>query len=314
MHPEIPTYSSAVVKLNEDGSVTVLSGAADTGQGSDTLLLQIAAGELGVKPENVRFIRADSDLTPADLGNFSSRETVFAGNAVKEAAARVKEQMASFLARLWEVNTEQLVFSGGKISIKDQPDRWMMFPEAVKKILESRMGKPVVGEGSYDPPDKINYETYTFGAQITELEVDPESGEIRILNVVSAHDCGKAVNPVAVAGQLQGSVHMGTGYALSEAMLLEEGRVLNPSFLDYRIIPCEKMPPMEEILVESNDPEGPFGAKEAGEGTLGPVAPSIVNAVYDATGIRMHTIPLKPGTLLKKLKQKKEAGEKDDLA
>ena len=309
LHPEIPTYSSAVIRLNEDGSIAVLSGAADSGQGSDTLLMQIAAEELGVEPEVVRFVRADTDITPSDLGNFSSRETVFAGNAVKAAAAKVKQQLAAFIGDLWQVNAEDLTFFGGEIFVEGYKNIVISFQEAGKKLLESRMGEPIVGEGRYDPPDKLNYETYTFGAQVTELKVDPESGKIDILRIINSHDCGKAVNPMAVEGQIQGSVHMGLGFAISEEMLLEQGRVMNPSLLDYHIYQCGQMPAIDAIHVTSDDPEGPFGAKESGEGTMGPIAPSIVNAVYDAAGIRINSLPLKPGKVFKKLKEKEQGGE-----
>lgn len=302
-HPEIPTYSSALVRLNEDGSVLVLSGAADSGQGSDTVLLQIAAEELGVDFEICKFIRADTDITPADLGNFSSRTTVFAGNAVRKAALEVRKQMSAFLGKLWEVESEKLVFSGGLITVTGVPMKQLTFQEAAKKMLDFRTGEPVVGNGFYDPPERTDYQTWTFGAQVTELKIDPETGKIDILNIVNAHDCGKAVNHMAVDGQIQGSVHMGMGFAVTEEMLMEEGRVMNPALLDYNIVQCGEMPPINAIHVESIDPLGPFGAKEAGEGTLGPVAPSIGNAVYDAIGVRVNTLPLKSSNVFNSMKK-----------
>lgn len=309
-HPEIPTYSSALVRLNENGSVSVLSGAADSGQGSDTVLLQIAAEELGVELELCRFFRADTDLTPADLGNFSSRTTVFAGNAVRRAAIEVRQKMSAFLGGLWEVDPDNLVFSGGLITVKEFPDKQIIFQEAAKKLIDCNAGETVVGNGFYDPPERINYQTWTFGAQVTELKVEPESGKIEILNIVNAHDCGKAVNPLAVDGQIQGSVHMGMGFALSEEMVMEDGRVMNPSLLDYNIFQCGEMPSIKAVHVESIDPLGPFGAKEAGEGTLGPVAPSISNAVYDAVGVRIKSLPLKSSNVFNSMKE----GEKNETA
>ncbi|TAK29611.1 MAG: 4-hydroxybenzoyl-CoA reductase [Chloroflexota bacterium] len=296
--PDLPVYSAAVAKLNEDGSIRLLSGAADTGQGSDSLLCQIAAEEMGVTVADVKLARADTDVTPIDMGNYSSRETVFAGNAAKAAVADLKQKLLEEAAELFEAHAEDIEISGGRVFVKGSPDRAMPFRDLVHAVYLRRQGKPLVGDGGYDPPDKINYATYTFGAQAVEVEVDPEIGEVRVLNVASAHDCGRAINPMAVEGQLEGSIHMGLGWTLMEDLILEDGRVINPSFLDYKIPTALEMPEVTIEHIESNDPEGPFGAKEAGEGITPPTAPAIVNAVYDAIGKEFNSLPLVGSKLL----------------
>ncbi len=302
--PDVPTYSSAVVRINEDGAASVLSGAADTGQGSDTLLLQIAAEELGASADQVKFVRADTDLVPADLGSYASRETVFAGNAVKAAASEVKKQLLVVAADELEANPADLEASGGFIYVRGTPERRVSFSKVAKKAIDVNMGRPVVGEASYDPPDKMNYETYTFGAQIAEVEVDPDTGQISVLQLTSAHDGGTAINPMAVEGQLEGSMHMAVGFTLTEDLVWGDGTALNPSLASYAIPSPFEMPNTQIVHVPSWDPEGPFGAKEAGEGTIGPTAPAIANAVFNAAGIRMTSLPLTAEKVLKALEEK----------
>ena len=158
---------------------------------------------------------------------------------------------------------------------------------------------PLVGEGSYDPPDKAFYANYSFGVQVAEVEVNEDTGQVKVLNVLSAHDCGQMVNPMAVEGQLEGSVHMGIGFVLSENMLVDQGQVLNPSLADYAIPLPGDTPDLEFVHVGINDPEGPFGAKESGEGTVGPTAPAVVNALYYATKKRFLDLPVTPAQVLK---------------
>ena len=302
--PDIPTYSSAVVRVNEDGTVAVLSGAVDTGQGSDTVLLQIAAEELGANPEEVKLVRADTDVTPVDLGNFASRTTVFAGNAVKAASAEVKRQVLLTAAEELEANPADLVASAGFIYVKGTPGRRVAFSKMAKKAIDANKGRPVVGEASYDPPDKLNYSTYSFGAQVAEVEIDPETGQVKVVQITNAHDGGTAINPMAVEGQLEGSMHMALGFALTEEVVWEEGSALNASLTSYAVPSALDMPRTELAQVDSWDPEGPYGAKESGEGTIGPTAPAVANAVFDAAGIRIKSLPLTPGKVLEALREK----------
>ncbi|MBI4322353.1 MAG: molybdopterin-dependent oxidoreductase [Chloroflexi bacterium] len=290
--PELPVYSAAIAKLNEDGSIALLSGAADTGQGSDTALVQIVAEELGVDFSEVKLTRADTDVTPIDLGNFASRETMFAGNAAKAAAADLKQKLLVEAADLLEARPDDIEIRAGRVFVRGSADKALAFRELAHAVYLKRVGKPLVGEGMYDPPDKINYATYTFGAQVAEVEVDPHTGRVTVLDVVSAHDCGRAINPMAAEGQLEGSIHMGLGWALTEDLALEEGSVMNPSYLDYRVPTALEMPSVSVEHVETDDPEGPFGAKEAGEGIVPPTPPAIANAVTDATGKPFDDLPL----------------------
>ena len=303
--PDVPTYSSAVVRINEDGTVAVLSGAADTGQGSDTLLLQIAAEELGANPEEVKFVRADTDITPADLGSYASRTTVFAGNAVKGAAAEVKKQILPVAAEELEANPADLEASGGFIYVRGTPEKRVAFSKVAKKAIDNNKGRPVVGRAAYDPPDKMNYATYTFGAQVAEVEIDPDTGQVKVVQLTSAHDGGTAINPMAVEGQLEGSMHMALGFTLTEELVWGDGSALNPSLAAYAIPSPFEMPRTELVRVDSWDPEGPFGAKEAGEGTIGPTAPAIANALFDASGIRVKSLPITAEKVLKALEEKR---------
>ena len=298
LRPDIPAYATAIIRVNEDGGVPLLCSAADTGQGSDTTMVQIAAEELGVDFEDIRYVRADTDITPADLGSYSSRETVYAGNAVRRAAREIKERLLSFIAAKWDVPPESMRIEGGEITCPGTAGQ-TTFKQAARMSQEGHNFLPLVAEGSYDPPDKLFYAAYSFGVQVAEVEVDPGTGQVKVLNVVATHDCGQMINPMAVEGQLEGSVHMGLGFALSEDMVVREGRVLNPSLLDYAVPLAADTPSVECIHAGISDPEGPFGAKESGEGTVGPTAPAVVNALYHATGRRFLNLPVTPAQVLK---------------
>ncbi len=298
LRPELPSYSGAIVRLDEDGSVVLLSGAADTGQGSDGVVIQIVAEELGVDVDHVRMIRADTDVTPVDLGNYSSRETVFAGNAARTAAANLKARLLAEAAEILEARAGDLEIQHGQVFVKGSTGRSIPFRTLAHAVYLRRNGQPLVGEGGYDPPDKMGYSTYTFGAQVAEVEVDPETGAVRVVDVVTAHDCGRAINPMAVEGQLEGSIAMGMGWTLTEDLAMEDGRVLNPSFLDYKMPTALDVPDIHVEHIVADDPEGPFGAKEAGEGTLPPTPAAIASAVANALGRPFDRLPLTERSVL----------------
>jgi 4-hydroxybenzoyl-CoA reductase subunit alpha len=301
-------YSEALVKVQEDGTVSLLTQAADVGQGSDTILPQIVAEELGVYLEDVRITASDTLNAPMDLGSFSSRVTMMAGTAAKAAAADAKRQLFDVAAAILGLRLhEELEARDRRIYVKRSPERGLPFSEVVQAALRARDGMPVIGRGSFSPKGRpgLGSTTWSFGAQVAEVEVDRETGRVKVLKFSAAHDCGKAINPMLVEGQLEGSVHMGQGYALAEELLMEEGRVLNPSFLGYKIVPAAQTPEIESIVVETDDPEGPFGAKESGEGLTLPVAPAIANAVYDAIGVRIKELPITPEKILQALKEKR---------
>ncbi|MCC7528183.1 MAG: molybdopterin-dependent oxidoreductase [Candidatus Melainabacteria bacterium] len=251
----------------EDGRFTVYSGASDIGQGSDTVLAQVTAEVLGVDLDCIRVISADTGRCPIDIGSYSSRVTFMAGNA----------------ARLAALNLLQALEKGtGNVGVGEYES--------------PKMGGDYKGAGAGLSP------SYSFGASVVEVKVDTRTGFIKIVKVWLAHDCGKALNPQAVEGQIEGSVHMGLGQFLSEQLQFEGGRIANASFIDYKMILPTDLPEINAIIVESNDPEGPFGAKECGEGALHPVLPAAANAVYNACGLRLRKLPAAPDYVLSLLR------------
>ncbi len=298
------------VKLDFDGRVVVFSGAADIGQGSDTVLALIAAETLGLPLERVQVESADTRLTPVDLGSYSSRVTFMAGNACRNAAEKMRGAIAAAVAAEKGVPAAAIVFRDGQL-LTEGGQPLAGWEEAVEIALAGRgafvesghyispkMGGDFKGAGAGLSP------AYSFGAAVSEVVVDPVTGRVRVVKVWSAHDCGRALNPLAVEGQMQGSIHMGLGQAVSEELVYDEGRIVNASFADYHIPTAVDTPEMDVTIVESHDREGPFGAKEAGEGPIHPVLPSIGNAIFDAVGIRLFELPMTPARVLARLREK----------
>lgn len=299
--------SAAVVKLNDDGTANVLTGASDVGQGSDTVLAMIAAEELGIPYHKIEMTTADTEVTPMDLGSYASRVTFIAGNAVRRASADAKSQLLEAAADLLEAAAEDIVIENGIVSVKGAPNRQATVEEVVQHGFAHVSGVPIVGRGAYNPEtDRLNRETgvgntspaYSFGAQVAEVEVDLETGRVRVVSMVSAVDCGVAINPTAVEGQVEGSVSGGIGQALMEGFHQKDGLMLNPSLLEYRLPLVTDMPEMKTILVETREEEGPFGAKGVGEFVQIPTAAAIANAVHDAIGVRIHDLPITPDKVL----------------
>ncbi|MFC1814772.1 xanthine dehydrogenase family protein molybdopterin-binding subunit [Thermodesulfobacteriota bacterium] len=304
--------SSAIVRLNEDGSADVITGAADIGQGSNTTIALIAAEELGLSIGKINIIAADTQTGALDLGSYASRVTFVAGNAVKLASADAKDQLFTFLSNHWSVDKEKISCLEGKISVEGHFAFTIFLAEAVKLMLNKK-GVFILGRGYYDAPSqKIDYKTgygnaaptYSFGAQVAEVEVDYKTGKFKVIRVVAASDCGKAINPLALEGQAEGSIVSGMGMTQYEQRLLDGGRTMNPNLLDYKIPTAMETPAIESYPVETIDPEGPFGAKGVSEGYQVPTAPAIVNAIYHATGIRFNELPITPDKILKALKAK----------
>ncbi|MFQ5842007.1 MAG: xanthine dehydrogenase family protein molybdopterin-binding subunit [Thermodesulfobacteriota bacterium] len=303
--------SGAVVQLGRDGAVNVLTGAADIGQGAETVIAQIVAEELGVPLEDIRVTAADTGVTPLDPGTFGSGVTVRAGNAARLAAMSVKKKLFEFVAEKLEANVQDLVAKERKIYVKGSPDEGIDLPVILKAYQYADLPMPIVGRGSWMAPatepttllkEGGNFSpSYSFMTQAAEVEVDSQTGKIRVLKMITAHDCGKAINPMLVEGQLEGSIVGGMGQALYEEVVTERGQVMNPSFLDYGIPTTIEMPEIEAIEVETDDPLGPFGAKESGEGTQVSPAPAILNAIYDAIGIDFTELPVTPEKILKAL-------------
>ena len=304
-------YPQTVVhaKLDFDGRIVMFSGASDIGQGSDTMLVQIAAEELGIPMDFVQVEVSDTKTTPVDLGSYSSRVTFMVGNAAKSAASNIRSEMAKAISKEKDTPAENITFKNGRIFTKDK-SLDISWEEGVEMAMAGRGA--FVESGFYISP-KLggNFKgagaglspSYSFGAFISEVEVNPKTGETNVIKVWGAHDCGKALNPLAVEGQIEGSIHMGLGQTMSEEMRYKNGQQLNANFFDYRIPSSLDTPDMDVTIIESNDPEGPYGAKEAGEGPIHPVLPSIGNAVFDAVGVRMMELPITPDKVLKKIKE-----------
>jgi len=306
-------HSGVIVRADRSGGVAVLCGAIDVGQGSDSVLAYLVAEVLGIDPKDIRVHAADTDLTPVDLGSYSSRVTLMCGNAAIQAAERLRARLFEAVAAKLGVPGGDLVARGRRIGLPEDPDRSVSFAEAV--VLAESVHGVLAMPGSYAPPKRTGkYKgggvgpspCYSYTACVVELEVDGETGEVRIDDVWIAHDVGRALNPLLVEGQVEGSVYMGIGEALMEEQVFREGLHKIPSLLEYKSPTTLETPEIHTILVETDDPEGPFGAKEAGQGPLLPVIPAIANAVHDAVGVRIDETPITPDKILKALERKRE--------
>lgn len=305
-----PNPGAAFVKVNQDGTVVVFTGAADVGQGSTTALAQIVAEELGVSYEAITMVTGDTERTPFDLGSVASRVTYIVGNAVKQAAAGAKQILLETAVEMLEASAEDLAVGDGRIYVKGYPEGNVPISDVAQKATMGR-GRPPMGAGSYNPETTLldaetgqgkPYEEYVYATQIAEVEVDTETGEVTVLRLAAAHDCGKAINPMLLEGQLEGGVAMGLGYGLLEEMVLENGQVQNAQFTDYILPTALDVPAIELAIVEEPAPKGPFGAKGVSEASLLPTAPAIVNAIYDAVGVRIRELPVTPEKVLAALK------------
>jgi 4-hydroxybenzoyl-CoA reductase alpha subunit len=294
-------HSGVQIKVDRGGGVTVFCGSTDIGQGSDSVLAGVVAEELGIRPEDVRVVTADTDLTPVDLGSYSSRVTLMTGNAAIQAARRVRQPIFEAAARKLDVPMDRLRTSDRRIYDASMPSRGLTFTDAVV-LAESEFGT-LGATGSYTPPRSIARwkgagvgpsPTYSYSAAAVEIAADRDTGIIRVLKVWIAHDIGKALNPMLVVGQIEGSVYMALGEVLMEEQSFRKGRHKIPSMLDYKSPTTLEMPPVESVLVETLDPEGPYGAKEVGQGPLLPVIPAVANALFDALGVLVNEVPITP--------------------
>jgi 4-hydroxybenzoyl-CoA reductase subunit alpha len=308
IYPNDMPQSSVQMQVERSGRVTVWSGASEIGQGSDSMVAYIAAEELGVPLEYVRVVSADTDQVPVDLGAYSSRETFMVGNAAVHAARQLREKVVDAVAAAWDAPHKRVGLAGGWAFDLADTARKMPIAEAFN-LAEAKHGT-LGSTGWYDTPKHVHGEyrggtigaspAYSFTAHVAEVEVDEETGFVEVRNIWAAHDCGRALNPVLVEGQIEGSVYMGYAEALMEEQVFKsdrEGKAglhNGPSLLDYRMPTSLDTPDLHALIVESIDPEGPYGAKEAGEGPLHPVIPAIANAIYDAVGVRLDSLPFSP--------------------
>ncbi|MEE8449729.1 MAG: xanthine dehydrogenase family protein molybdopterin-binding subunit [Thermodesulfobacteriota bacterium] len=301
----------AWVKVEDNGGVTLITGAQEIGQGGNTILSQIVAEELGVPLASIKVQNTDTDTMPWDLGCHASRTTFVGGNAALAAAKEAKAQLLEAAAAKLEASVGDLLIQEGKIFVAGSPERCLTIAEAAHAHHYRQGGSSVIGKAFYDPPSEEPRKgignrsaAYAFGFQAAELSVDGETGQVDIQKMVAAHDLGRAINPMLAEGQLEGAVVQGMGYALMEELTFDSGKIANASFADYALPSALDIPSQEIVLVESIDPQGPFGAKGLGESGLVPTAPAIANAVYAATGVRIKELPLTPEKVFNAIKRK----------
>ncbi len=299
-------FSSALVRVNIDGKVDLFVGAQDMGQGSNTTLAMICAEELGVRLEDIRVHSGDTDVCPPDLGAWGSRQTLMAGNATKMAAAEAKRQILEFAAAKMGPNVVyDLDIKDRWIHLVARPERGLSYFDVVKEAIRGKEGQAIIGRGHYTPHRKgMISPAYSFGVQAVEAEVDPDTGKIRLINAVTAHDCGQPINPLGLTGQLEGAIAMAAGYGFTEDLPMDEGKILNPNLVDYKLIRACDMPETQVFEVETHEPEGPFGAKEAGEGLTNPTAGALANAIFHATGVSVKELPITSEKVFYALKER----------
>jgi 4-hydroxybenzoyl-CoA reductase subunit alpha len=298
-------FSSAHIKVNIDGTVDLYSQAADVGQGHNTVAAMICAEELGIGIEDIRLHLGDTAHAYTDLGAWGSRETLMNGNAIKDAAAQVKEKLIAVARlKLGENIAYDLEAKNKRIYLELRPERGFSYYDIVKDAIQANDGVPLTGTGHYTPHNKgMISPAYGMGIMATKAKVDRETGHVEVQDVLIVHDCGQIINPLGARGQVEGSVHMGLGYGLCEEMPMDQGMLLNPSFVDYKILRQRDMPQIETLEVPTYEPNGPFGAKEAAEATIAPAAPSMTNAVFQATGAEFFSNVLKPEKVLKAVQE-----------
>jgi CO/xanthine dehydrogenase Mo-binding subunit len=307
--------SQAFIKFNEDGGVTLISGVVDNGQGNDNMLVQVVAEELGLEMKDITLITADTEVTPNDPGSYSMVSTFAGGNAARLAAVDARNKLFEIAAEAMEANLDDLLLENKKIFVAGSPDKFLLLKKVVRMGLIQ--GRPVSGEGHYAPkvdqrrewvknPKGQLSEAFSFGATIAEVEVDPETGMVKTLEVTAAQDVGFALNPMVLEGQFEGSVAMGgQGGMLTEYHFWDKGRCLNPTQLEYKVPLAADMPKINNIIVESGDPAGPYGAKEAAMSIAMSAAQAYASAIADAIGVTITDFPMTPDKILAAIESKK---------
>jgi 4-hydroxybenzoyl-CoA reductase alpha subunit len=312
-------HSGVQLKLDRSGGVTVFCGSTEIGQGSDSILAYIVAEVLGIDPFDIRVVTADTDLTPVDLGSYSSRVTLMTGNAAIQAAERAKEMLIQAVSAKLEVPADRLLFADRRVFDRENPEKGVTFVEAVW-LAETKFGtlgtvgsyKPAAAPGKFKGSGVGPSPAYSYSAAVAEVGVNPETGIVVVPRVWIAHDIGQCINPVLAIGQIEGSIYMGLGEALMEEMTYRGNRnVVHkfPSFLEYKSPTTMEMCDVITYLIEDRDSNGPFGAKEAGQGPQLPVPPAIANAIYDAVGVRIDEVPITPDKVLKAIRAKAKGQE-----
>ncbi|HKL00326.1 MAG TPA: xanthine dehydrogenase family protein molybdopterin-binding subunit [Desulfotignum sp.] len=302
----------AILKMDDFGKVDIFTGGTDMGQGLDNMIAQIVAEELGLLAEDINVKHSDTDVCPWDVGAHASRSTFVAGNAALGAARRVKQTLLAFGAQLFDVTPEDLVMENRTVFVKNDPEKTMPVDKLLRKAHFSPGGTMLMADYFYDPPNenmgkdfKCNLSvSYSFGVHGVRVQVDKETGKIQVKNYVAAHDVGRAINPMLLEGQVYGGVIMGLGYALSEEVMIKDGQIKNPNFRDYKLFTAKDAVPITAPVIETHDPDGPFGAKGIGEPGCVPTAPAVANAIYNAVGVRIKDLPITPERVLAAIKER----------
>ena len=309
----------AILKMDDYGKVDIFTGGTDMGQGLDNITAQIVAEELGLLAEDINVVHSDTDICPWDVGAHASRSTFVAGNAALGAAKKVKQKIQEFASKLFDVPAEQIEFKdklvfvpGDEGSKRGEASKSMSIGKLLRKAHFTPHGTMLMAEYFYDPDNqnmgkelKGNMSmTYSFGAHGAKVKVDEETGKVEVLEYVAAHDVGRAINPLLLEGQVYGGVVMGLGYALTEEVTIKDGEIMNANFRDYKLFTAKDAVKIKAPVIETDDKDGPFGAKGIGEPGCVPTAPAIANAVYDAVGVRIKDLPITPEKVLAALKKK----------
>lgn len=302
--------STVVLKMAEDGRLILHSAEADMGQGAMTMLAQVVAHELNLPLAHVQVIAPDTDSAPFAIGSLASRVTIVAGNAAIVAARAVRDKLFDLASSKWQVSPKTLEIEGGCVRVRGQPERNITLAALAREHIWRHDGHEIMVTGSWDAKTQMHADDlsgnvapgYSFAAQAVEVEVDTETGQVQVLDSFVADDCGKALNPLTVHGQSNGAVAQSIGWTLYEQLQLDDGRIANGNFADYTMATADALPKLRSGIVESNDPNGPHGAKGASETAILTGAPAIANAIFDAVGVRITTLPITPEKVLAALK------------
>jgi CO/xanthine dehydrogenase Mo-binding subunit len=305
--------SSAFCRLNEDGTLNILTAVVDLGTGTHTVFRQIAAETLNMPVEKIAVSAQDTDSSPYDTGSIASRTTMDGGNAVRLACEDVRQQLIEMAAASLKCDISKIVLQNGMAYNRLHSGEQRTYAQLVSESFFVRHG-PIIGRGStllrgpFDPPIGEGYSerpvgTHTFGTHIAEVEVDPDTGKTKVINYTACHDIGRLINPIGYEGQVQGGLVQGIGYGLYEETIVKDGHIVNPSFVDYRIPTALDVPPITTLVVEKYEDLGPYGAKGFAEQPMIPPMPALANAIFDATGVRVTTIPITPERLYTSLKK-----------
>jgi putative selenate reductase molybdopterin-binding subunit len=302
-------WAAAFLKMNEDGSFFMQAGASDVGAGADTVLSQIAAETLGVTLDKIIITTGDTDITPFDVGAYASSTTIISGGAAKKAAENVREQVLAMAAKMLDVSPGELDARNNEVFVTADPSRRVSIGDVALHALYKEKTQIMGGASHHNldsPPP--------FCATFAEVEVDTQTGQVKVLHLATAVDPGVAINPMQAEGQVEGAVTQGLGYALIEELVLDEdGRPRNANFLDYKIFGAKDMPKLTTILVRTEEPLGPYGAKSVSEVPINGPAPAIANAIFHAVGIRIRKLPIRPEDVLRALHASQVEYEQEEV-